>query len=88
MSNRKRRRDHSSDGTENPPKHSPPSCILHVPSYSVGSFTCFSSVRERADETLVRLHTIHDRRFAEPLGSKYRMETVCQQFLQLLKVWI
>ena len=52
-------------------------CILHVEGIVPGCFTSFNKVKGPAQDKLVQLHSIRDRRQSEPYGSLYRMDDVC-----------
>lgn len=53
------------------------SCIVHASGIQHGYFTAFSNVRGSATDKLAQLHSIRDRRLAEPSDSPSRMEDVC-----------
>ncbi len=42
-------------------------------------FTSFSDIKGPAADKLAKLHSIHERRLAEPHGSPYHMEDVCNR---------
>lgn len=76
MPNRKRKR--SGNGRATIPKTG--KCILHVPSSSDhGPFTNLSNVKGTPIQKLQYLHDIRDRRYRQPHGSPFRMQSACDQ---------
>ena len=70
-------------GSEEPRKHPPVSCILHVRGIQHGDFTSLSNVKGSATDKLAQQHSIRDKRLTEPQDSPNRMEDV----LSVMAFW-
>ena len=64
----KAKRNYESSAFESQ-KLTPQTCILHVIGIDHGNFTAFSKIREQPNETLAQLHSVRDKRQAQPTGS-------------------
>jgi hypothetical protein len=74
----KRKPDRSGDSAAS--KHSSPTCILHVITFSdQGHFTPLSNIKGTVNDKLQQLHEIRNKRLCLSHDSPYRMQSVCDQ---------